>query len=146
MNIYTLVFIKKANANPNAADYPFVVPTQEDDTKPEEKIKLSEIGLRANMDLYDAIVILNNRGIKYSFKGLSVSGTINPGEYTLTSFTSEINTGETVKLTVKITTNTPDENIGATPPSETTPDNTEEDDRTDEQRITFDGLLNNLFN
>ena len=140
------VFIKKANANPNAADYPFVVPTQEDDTKPEEKIKLSEIGLRANMDLYDAIVILNNRGIKYSFKGLSVSGTINPGEYTLTSFTSEINTGETVKLTVKITTNTPDEDIGATPPSETTPDNTEEDDRTDEQRITFDGLLNNLFN
>ncbi len=140
------VFIKKANANPNAADYPFVVPTQEDDTKPEEKIKLSEIGLRANMDLYDAIVILNNRGIKYSFKGLSVSGTINPGEYTLTSFTSEINTGETVKLTVKITTNTPDESIGETPPSETTPDNTEEDDRTDEQRITFDGLLNNLFN
>ena len=66
--------------------------------------------------------------------------------YTLTSFTSEINTGETVKLTVKITTNTPDESIGETPPSETTPDNTEEDDRTDEQRITFDGLLNNLFN
>ena len=140
------VFIKKANANPNAADYPFVVPTQEDDTKPEEKINLSEIGLRANMDLYDAIVILNNRGIKYSFKGLSVSGTINPGEYTLTSFTSEINTGETVKLTVKITTNTPDESIGETPPSETTPDDTEEDGNTDEQRSTFGDLLNNLFN
>ena len=39
------VFIKKPNANPNAADYPFVVPTQQDDTKPEEKIKLSEVGL-----------------------------------------------------------------------------------------------------
>lgn len=122
------VFIKKPNANPNAADYPFVVPTQEDDTKPEEKINLSQIGLRANMDLYDAIVILNNRGIKYSFSGLSVSGSIDPGQYTLTSFTSEINSGETVKLTIKITTNTPDENIGATSPSETTPDDTEEDD------------------
>ena len=77
------------------------------------------------MDLYDAIVILNNREIKYSFNGLSVSGAINPGQYTLTSFTSEINSGETVSLTIKITTNTPDENIGATPPSEETPDNNE---------------------
>ena len=137
------VFIKKANANPNAADYPFVVPTQEDDTKPEEKIKLSEIGLRANMDLYDAIVILNNRGIKYSFKGLSVSGTINPGEYTLTSFTSEINTGETVVLTIKVTTNTPDEDIGATPTPGETPDENEDND---EQRSTLTNMLNNFLN
>ena len=148
------VFIKKPNANPNAADYPFVVPTQEDDTKPEEKINLSQIGLRANMDLYDAIVILNNREIKYSFNGLSVSGSINPGEYTLTSFTSEINSGETVSLTIEITTNTPDESIGSTPPSEEAPDDNDdtednsntEDTTTDEQRSTFGNLLDNLFN
>ena len=115
------VFIKKPNANPNAADYPFVVPTQQDDTKPEEKIKLSEVGLYPNMDLYDAIAILHNREIKYSFNGLSVSGSINPGEYTLTSFTPEIKTGDTVKLTIKATTNTPDESIGESP-------NTDDDD------------------
>ncbi len=145
------VFIKKPNANPNAADYPFVVPTEEDDTKPEEKINLSQIGLKANMDLYDAIVILNNRQIKYSFNGLSVSGSINPGEYTLTSFTSEINSGETVSLTIKATTNTPDENNEETSPQEETPDNntnTEDNNNnnTNSQRSTFDGLLNNLFN
>ena len=136
------VFIKKPNANPNADDYPFVVPTQEDDTKPEEKINLSQIGLRSNMDLYDAIVILNNRGIKYSFNGLSVSGSINPGQYTLTSFTSEINSGETVVLTIKVTTNTPDEDIGGTPTPEETPD---DDENTDEQRSTLTDMLNNLF-
>ena len=38
------VFIKKPNANPNADDYPFVVPTAKDNTKPEERIKLSQIG------------------------------------------------------------------------------------------------------
>lgn len=137
------VFIKKSNANPNADDYPFVVPTAEDDTKPEEKISLSQIGLRSNMDLYDAIVILNNRGIKYSFNGLSVSGSINPGQYTLTSFTSEINTGETVVLTIKATTNTPDEDIGATPTPGETPD---EDEDNDEQRSTLTDMLNNFFN
>ena len=136
------VFIKKPNANPNADDYPFVVPTQEDDSKPEEKINLSQIGLRSNMDLYDAIVILNNRGIKYSFNGLSVSGSINPGQYTLTSFTSEINSGETVVLTIKVTTNTPDEDIGGTPTPEETPD---DDENTDEQRSTLTDMLNNLF-
>ena len=137
------VFIKKSNANPNADDYPFVVPTAEDDTKPEEKISLSQIGLRSNMDLYDAIVILNNRGIKYSFNGLSVSGSINPGQYTLTSFTSEINTGETVVLTIKVTTNTPDEDIGATPTPGETPDENEDND---EQRSTLTNMLNNLLN
>ena len=137
------VFIKKSNANPNAADYPFVVPTAEDDTKPEEKISLSQIGLRSNMDLYDAIVILNNRGIKYSFNGLSVSGSINPGQYTLTSFTSEINTGETVVLTIKVTTNTPDEDIGATPTPGETPDENEDND---EQRSTLTNMLNNFLN
>lgn len=137
------VFIKKSNANPNADDYPFVVPTAEDDTKPEEKISLSQIGLRSNMDLYDAIVILNNRGIKYSFNGLSVSGSINPGQYTLTSFTSEINTGETVVLTIKVTTNTPDEDIGATPTPGETPDENEDND---EQRSTLTNMLNNFLN
>ncbi|MDU5263225.1 MAG: penicillin-binding transpeptidase domain-containing protein, partial [Clostridium celatum] len=145
------VFIKKPNANPNAADYPFVVPTEEDDTKPEEKIKLSQIGLKVNMDLYDAIVILNNREIKYSFNGLSVSGSISPGEYTLTSFTSEINSGETVSLTIKANTNIPDENNEETSPQEESPDNntnTEDSNNntTNSQRSTFDGLLNNLFN
>lgn len=137
------VFIKKSNANPNADDYPFVVPTAEDNTKPEEKISLSQIGLRSNMDLYDAIVILNNRGIKYSFNGLSVSGSINPGQYTLTSFTSEINTGETVVLTIKVTTNTPDEDIGATPTPGETPDENEDND---EQRSTLTNMLNNFLN
>lgn len=137
------VFIKKSNANPNADDYPFVVPTAEDNTKPEEKISLSQIGLRSNMDLYDAIVILNNRGIKYSFNGLSVSGSINPGQYTLTSFTSEINTGETVILTIKVTTNTPDEDIGATPTPGETPDENEDND---EQRSTLTNMLNNFLN
>ena len=120
------VFIKKPNANPNAADYPFVVPTQQDDTKPEEKIKLSEIGLYQNMDLYDAIAILHNREIKYSFNGLSVSGSINPGEYTLTSFTPEIKTGDTVKLTIKATTNTPDESIGESPNTDDDDDNNDD--------------------
>ena len=143
------VFIKKPNANPNAADYPFVVPKEKDDTKPEEKINLSQIGLKANMDLYDAIVILNNKEIKYSFNGLSVSGSISPGEYTLTSFTSEINSGETVSLTIKATTNIPDENNEETSPQEESPDNNtniEDSNNNNSQRSTFGGLLNNLFN
>ena len=77
------------------------------------------------MDLYDAIAILHNREIKYSFNGLSVSGSINPGQYTLTSFTPEIKTGDTVKLTIKATTNTPDESIGESP-------NTDDDDNNDD--------------
>ena len=137
------VFIKKPNANP------FVVPKEKDDTKPEEKINLSQIGLKANMDLYDAIVILNNKEIKYSFNGLSVSGSISPGEYTLTSFTSEINSGETVSLTIKATTNIPDENNEETSPQEESPDNNtniEDSNNNNSQRSTFGGLLNNLFN
>lgn len=135
------VFIKKPNANPNAADYPFVVPTEEDDTKPEEIINLSQVGLRNNMDLYDAIVILNNREIKYSFNGLSVAGNISPGQYTLTSFTPEIKSGETVVLTIKVTTNTPDEDIGNHPDTDAseTPEN-------NDTRTTIGDLLNNIFN
>lgn len=143
------VFIKKPNANPNADDYPFVVPTEEDDTKPEEKINLSQVGLRSNMDLYDAIVILNNREIKYSFNGLSVSGTINQGQYTLVSFTSEIISGDTVVLTIKATTNTPDEDIGTTPDTgdnnTETPENPENPD-SPETRNTIGDILNTLFN
>ena len=51
------VFIKKENPSKEAADYPYIVPTEKDDTKAEEKIKLSQIGLKEGMDLYDAIVI-----------------------------------------------------------------------------------------
>lgn len=143
------VFIKKPNANPNADDYPFVVPKKEDNTKAEEKINLFQIGLKTNMDLYDAIVILNNREIKYSFNGLSVSGSINPGEYTLTSFTSEINSGETVSLTIKPTTNIPDENIEETLPPEDSFDNNSTDDNgnnPNDQRSTLGNLLDGLFN
>lgn len=96
------VFIKKENASKSAADYPYVVPTEKDDTKPEEKIKLSQIGLKQNMDLYDAIVILNDKGIKYTFVGdESVSGTLTPKTYTLINFTAEIVKDGTVELTIK---------------------------------------------
>lgn len=96
------VFIKKENPSKEAADYPYVVPTEKDDTKPEEKIKLSQIGLKKNMDLYDAIVILNDRQIKYTFVGgESVSGTLTPNTYTLTNFTPEIVKDGTVELTIK---------------------------------------------
>jgi penicillin-binding protein 1A len=96
------VFIKKENPSKDAADYPYVVPTEKDDTKPEEKIKLSQIGLKKNMDLYDAIVILNDRQIKYTFVGgESVSGTLTPNTYTLTNFTPEIVKDGTVELTIK---------------------------------------------
>ena len=141
------VFIKKPNANPNAADYPFVVPTEEDDTKPEEIINLSQVGLRNNMDLYDAIVILNNREIKYSFNGLSVAGNISPGQYTLTSFTPEIKSGETVVLTIKVTTNTPDEDIGNHPDTDAseTPETPETPENND-TRTTIGDLVNNIFN
>lgn len=144
------VFIKKPNANPNADDYPFVVPTEGDDTKPEETIKLSQVGLTNNMDLYDAIVILNNREIKYSFNGLSISGNISPGQYTLISFTPEIKSSETVVLTIKATTNTPDEDIGNNPDTET-PDENNTPSETDnpennETRTNIGNIFNNIFN
>lgn len=138
------VFIKKPNANPNADDYPFVVPTEEDDTKPEEIINLSQVGLRNNMDLYDTVVILNNREIKYSFNGLSVSGNISPGQYTLTSFTPEIKSGETVVLTIKATTNTPDEDIGNHPDTDA-PDTPETPENND-TRTTIGDILDSIFN
>ncbi|MBM6839086.1 hypothetical protein H9X77_12790, partial [Clostridium saudiense] len=55
-----------------------------------------------NMDLYDAIVILNDKGIKYTFVGdESVSGTLTPKTYTLINFTAEIVKDGTVELTIK---------------------------------------------
>lgn len=105
------IFIKKPHANPNAADFPFVVPTEEDDTKPVEIINIFQIGLRKNMDLYDAIVILNNRQIKYNFDGVSVSGQISPRQYTLLDFTPEIKEGDTVVLKVKATTSGDGEDV-----------------------------------
>lgn len=141
------VFIKKPNANPNADDYPFVVPTQEDDTQAEEYIDLSQIGLRANMDLLDAIVILNNRGIKYSFNGLSVSGNITSGQYTLVSYTEKIKSDETVELKIKATTNTPDEDIGNNDnTNDTTNDNTSPESDTDVQRNSITNIINGIFN
>ena len=95
------VFIKKANASSSAADYKYVVPTEIDDTKAEEKINLSQIGLKENMDLYDAIVILNNNNVKYTFKGESYSGSLTAGQYTLVSFTNEIVKSGTAELKIK---------------------------------------------
>lgn len=107
------VFIKKENASKYAADFPYVVPTEKDDTKPEEKIKLSQIGLKQNMDLYDAIVILNDKGIKYTFiGGESVSGTLTPKTYTLINFTPEIVKDGTVELTIKKLETPPEESPG----------------------------------
>ena len=139
------VFINKPNANPNADDYPFVVPTREDDTKAEEYIKLSEIGLRADMDLYDAIVILNNRGIKYKIHGASVASNISSGQYTLVSFTEKIKNSETVKLNVKVTTNTPDENIGNNGNNHNRDTSTSDTDA-EAHRTSISDIINGLFN
>ena len=141
------VFINKPNANPNADDYPFVVPTREDDTKAEEYIKLSEIGLRADMDLYDAIVILNNRGIKYKIHGASVASNISSGQYTLVSFTDKIKNSETVKLNVKVTTNTPDENIGNNGNNHNRDTSAPDTDTNAEaHRTSISDIINGLFN
>lgn len=120
------VFIKKENASKYAADFPYVVPTEKDDTKPEEKIKLSQIGLKQNMDLYDAIVILNDKGIKYTFVGgESVSGTLTPKTYTLINFTAEIVKDGTVELTIKKIDTPPEEpGIGGDDNNGENPDNT----------------------
>ncbi|MDU2672345.1 MAG: transglycosylase domain-containing protein [Clostridium sp.] len=121
------VFIKKENASKDAADFPYVVPTEKDDTKPEEKIKLSQIGLKQNMDLYDAIVILNDKGIKYTFVGgESVSGTLTPKTYTLINFTTEIVKDGTVELTIKKLETPPEESpgIGNDNPDTENPGNT----------------------
>lgn len=121
------VFIKKENASKDAADFPYVIPTEKDDTKPEEKIKLSQIGLKQNMDLYDAIVILNDKGIKYTFVGgESVSGTLTPKTYTLINFTAEIVKDGTVELTIKKLETPPEESpgIGNDNPDTENPGNT----------------------
>lgn len=128
------VFIKKPNANPNADDYPFVVPTTEDTTKNQNYIKLSEIGLMTDMDLYDAIVILNNNGIKYKINGASISGNISPGQYTLVSFTEKIKNSETVKLNVKVTTGNSDESTN------------DEYTNTETNGSSISNILNGLFN
>mgnify|MGYP000683000127 CR=1 FL=1 len=121
--------------------------TQEDDTQAEEYIDLSQIGLRANMDLLDAIVILNNRGIKYKIHGASVASNISSGQYTLVSFTEKIKNSETVKLNVKVTTNTPDEDIGNNDnTNDTTNDNTSPESDTDVQRNSITNIINGIFN
>ena len=99
------------------------------------------------MDLLDAIVILNNRGIKYSFNGLSVSGNITSGQYTLVSYTEKIKSDETVELKIKATTNTPDEDIGNNDnTNDTTNDNTSPESDTDVQRNSITNIINGIFN
>lgn len=100
------VFIKKPYASSAAADYRYVVPTEVDETKEEEKITLAEVGLKSNMDLYDAIGILNSNNLKYTFKGDSYSGSLTPGQYTLVSFTNQIVRSGTVELNIKKVENT----------------------------------------
>ena len=112
--IETRVFIKKPNAYYGAKDYAYVVPTELDDTKAQTTINLSQIGLKANMDLYDAIVLLNDRKIKYTFNGQSVSGSLSPGQYILTGFTSEILEDGTVTLTISKSSSN-DTSIGNNP-------------------------------
>lgn len=131
------VFIKKQHASEYAADYPYVVPTERDNTKPEEKIKLSQIGLKQNMDLYDAIILLNDRGIKYTFIGEeSISGTLSPNTYSLINFTPEIVKDGTVELTIKKLDNSPNDDSGVgndNPDSENhenTPNNGDEQNNT----------------
>ena len=83
------------------------------------------------MDLYDAIVILNDKGIKYTFVGgESVSGTLSPKTYTLTKFTSEIVKDGTVELTIKKNDIPSEENpgIGNENPSTENPDNGDNQD------------------
>lgn len=99
-NIVTKVFIKKLNPNSVTTDYPYVLPTEYDNSSNNETISLSSLGLSKNMDLYDAINILNENGISYIISGESVTGSITTGEYTVKNFTSTIKTGESVTLTV----------------------------------------------
>ena len=99
-NIVTKVFIKKLNPNSVTTDYPYVLPTEYDNSSNNETISLSRLGLSKNMDLYDAINILNENGISYIISGESVPGSITTGEYTVKNFTSTIKTGESVTLTV----------------------------------------------
>lgn len=95
------VFIKKPYASSAAADYNYVVPTEVDNTREEEKVNLSQIGLRNNMDLFEAVSILNSNGINYTFKGDLYSGSLEAGQYTLVSFTKEIVKSGTVELKIK---------------------------------------------
>lgn len=60
------VFIKKFNANPSAADYKYVLPTEKDDTKAvvkEESFSLSALGIGVGTDVDKAIEILKEKGI-----------------------------------------------------------------------------------
>lgn len=60
------VFIKKFNANPNAADYKYVLPTEKDDTKAvvkEESFSLSSLGIGIGTDVDNAITLLKEKGI-----------------------------------------------------------------------------------
>ena len=65
------VFIKKANASKNAADYKYVLPTEKDDTKPVEKneeFKLSDLGIKVGSNADDAVTILKSKGVNVTIK------------------------------------------------------------------------------
>ena len=99
-NIVTKVFIKKLNPNSATTDYPYVLPTEYDNSSGSQTISLSSLGLSKNMDLYDAIKILNENEISYTISGESISGSITSGQYTVKNFKSTIKAGESVSLTV----------------------------------------------
>lgn len=99
-NIVTKVFIKKLNPNSATTDYPYVLPTEYDNSSGSQTISLSSLGLSKNMDLYDAIKILNENEISYTISGESISGSITSGQYTIKNFKSTIKAGESVSLTV----------------------------------------------
>ncbi|MDU3724353.1 MAG: hypothetical protein E7G24_14320, partial [Clostridium celatum] len=58
--------------------------------------------------------LLNDRKIKYTFNGQSVSGSLSPGQYILTGFTSEILEDGTVTLTISKSSSN-DTSIGNNP-------------------------------
>lgn len=60
------VFIKKANASPNAADYKYVLPTEKDDTKAapkDEEFKLSDLGITVGSNADTAVELLKSKGV-----------------------------------------------------------------------------------
>ena len=108
-------------------------------------LKLKNILNYLKLALYDAIVILNNRGIKYKIHGASVASNISSGQYTLVSFTEKIKNSETVKLNVKVTTNTPDENIGNNGNNHNR-DTSASDTDAEAHRTSISDIINGLFN
>ena len=62
------VFIKKANASKDTADYQYVLPTEKDDTKAVEEFKLSDLGITIGSNVDDAVNILKSKGVTVTIK------------------------------------------------------------------------------